>query len=61
MLIFSDGYPDPKSHELRSKILSLQLLLGKVISLICLCFMKACFSVYLQGRFHYGTTMKPYF
>ena len=24
-----EGYPDPKSHELRSKILSLQLLLGK--------------------------------
>jgi len=23
-----EGYPDPKSHELRSKILSLQLLLG---------------------------------
>ena len=24
-----EGYPDPKSHELRSKILSLQLLLGR--------------------------------
>ena len=28
-----DGYPDPKSHELRSKILSLQLLLGKFIEI----------------------------
>ena len=25
-----EGYPDPKSHELRSKILSLQLLLGMI-------------------------------
>ena len=26
-----EGYPDPKSHELRSKILSLQLLLGRIL------------------------------
>ena len=29
----ADGYPDPRSHELRSKILSLQLLLGKFIKM----------------------------
>ena len=32
-----DGYPDPKSHELRSKILSLQLLLGKFIEILIIC------------------------
>ena len=29
-----EGYPDPKSHELRSKILSLQLLLGNILFIV---------------------------
>ena len=49
-----EGYPDPKSHELRSKILSLQLLLGRTClflpSLIILFFYKVLTT--FRGRFN---------